>query len=225
MAKQDKILLVEGDADKNLFEAVCKKLEIDASVTVSPPNNFPGGSNTKGGMFNLLPNLLNQMRDGKIKRFAAVMDADSRDPAGGGGMGYNQTVEMFSNKVKEFKFTRRNIEGGDAGIYFLHNDGLNDIGLWVMPDNASDGITESWLMKCIINDEVNLLSHVDCSIKNLPQPPKFREIHRPKAEIATWLAWQKIPGQGAASAVKNGLINTDHPEFQKLAKWLKIIFQ
>ena len=45
-----------------------------------------------------------------------------------------------------------------------------------------------------------------------------------KAEVATWLAWQKQPGHGLYCAVKDNLLNTDHTLFQELEQWLKKIF-
>lgn len=225
MSRENKILLVEGDADKNLFEAIRQKLSLDAKIQVASPKDFSIPYNTKGGIFNLLPTLIDQMKDGQIERFAAVMDADHPDSTSGGGMGYRETVNKFTRIVEDFSYTRKNIKGQCGGLYFSHNDGLNDIGLWVMPDNKNDGITESWLKKCIIDDEKKLLNHAQNIVSNLPHPVKFKDIHRPKAEIATWLAWQKMPGQEAASAMRNELIDMSCPEFRQLTEWLTHLFR
>lgn len=226
MAKINKVLLVEGEADKKLFEGVFKCLELDASVKIAPPKEFGKREyNTKGGMFNMIPSFIGQMADGQIKKFAAIMDADYPDSGGGGGMGYAETVNRFTNIVHDFGYAPVKRAGQPDGIFYSHNDGLGDIGLWVMPNNKDDGMTEDWLRNCIIESEANLLRHVEASIDAIPHPVKFKEIHKAKARIATWLAWQKIPGQGAHRALEGDLLNAECEYFNKITRWLNYIYQ
>ena len=50
MVMADHMLLVEGEADKNFFEQVCKTLELHTRVTVAPPRDV-GGSIDRGQPF------------------------------------------------------------------------------------------------------------------------------------------------------------------------------
>jgi hypothetical protein len=49
-------------------------------------------------------------------------------------------------------------------------------------------------------------------------------IHRSKAEVATWLAWQKQPGHGLYRAVEDQLIDMNSELFLELKDWLTHIY-
>jgi hypothetical protein len=49
-------------------------------------------------------------------------------------------------------------------------------------------------------------------------------IHRSKAEVATWLAWQKQPGHGLYRVVEDQLIDMDSELFLELKDWLTHIY-
>ena len=183
-----KILLVEGESDRAFFEQVCIVLGLK-TVTVAPPRALSGTHNTKEGVFNYLPTLLAQLADGRTTRLAVVVDADSV----ANGCGYERTLQRISEIVEPHGFTRTNSPQG--GIIFRHRDGLADFGLWVMPNNLDEGALEHWFKQCIVTDENGLLSHAEAAVAALPSPPKFKALHRCKAEVATWLAWQKQPGR------------------------------
>ena len=75
--------------------------------------------------------------------------------------------------------------------YFLGREDVpTDIGVWVMPDNQNTGMLEDWAKQCLHPQERALFAHARESVKNLPEPPKFKPLQRSKAEVATWLAWQ-----------------------------------
>lgn len=214
----DRILLVEGEADRAFFEQICRVLELNTSVTVAPPKGLAGTHNTKEGVFNYLPILLGQLADGQITRLAVVIDADNA--ANGGG--YKLAINRVEKIVAPYGFTLAAHTVG--GIVFHHNDGLADFGLWVMPNNADEGMLEDWIKQSIHPDEQGLFKHAETVVAALPQPPKFKMIHRSKAEVATWLAWQKQPGHGLYRAVEDGLINLSSIHYKNLISWLGHIF-
>ena len=63
------------------------------------------------------------------------------------------------------------------------------------------------------------------AVQALPEPPKFSPLQRSKAEVATWLAWQKRPGHGLDSAVREGLLDTGSHGYLQLVAWLNQIFR
>ncbi len=63
MAMAEHILLVEGESDQSFFKEVCKTLGLDANVRVALPRDSGRFHNGKEGVFNLLPDLLNQLGD------------------------------------------------------------------------------------------------------------------------------------------------------------------
>jgi hypothetical protein len=77
MEHSSKILLVEGDADKSLFEKICKNLSLDASVLVAVPKDLEGKKNSKEGVFKKLADFLPLLKsEDKLVYIAIVVDAD-----------------------------------------------------------------------------------------------------------------------------------------------------
>ena len=217
MVMADRKLLVEGEADRSFFEEVCKTLKLDTSVTVAPPKDIGGSHNTKEGVFNLLPDLINQLDDGQIARLAVVVDADSEDNGGG----YQSVIDRVANIVARNGFTLASNPVG--GVIFQHDDGLADFGLWVMPNNCDEGMLEDLIKTCVHPDENPLFAHAKTVVDTLPQK-KFKSIHISKAEVATWLAWQKQPGHGLYRAVEDQLIDMNSALFEELSFWLTHIY-
>ena len=221
MAINDHTLLVEGEADRGFFEVMCRSLGLEARVEVAPPRRFGAGRDTKQAAFNILPMLLEDLVDREDGRLAVVVDADNH--AHGGG--FLRTVEQFSNKVKDYGYRCSNPNvTPPEGLIFHHDDGLNDLGLWVMPNNADEGMLEHWLAQCLLAGEQPWFDHASRVLDELPFDPKFKPLHRPKAEIATWLAWQERPGEGLYNALDAGLIDKEKPLYRALADWLERIF-
>lgn len=195
---------------------------LETKIQIAPPRDIGGQYNSKQGVFTHLPVLLKQLADGQLVHLAVILDADYKAEH---GLGYQETVEKMLSIVAPFGFSLRKNESPDhAGIVFEHNDGLSDLGFWVMPNNQDEGMLEDWIKACVSAEEQVLFSHVETIIAALPDP-KFKPIHRSKAEVATWLAWQKKPGHGAYLALKNGSIDSESPQFMSMAGWLTKIFQ
>lgn len=184
MANQNRILLVEGESDQSFFCEVLKILNLQVEVKVAPPRALGGSHNTKEGVFKHLPILLNQLADGTLVQLAIVVDADS-EPNGG----YQRTLDRVREIVEPFHYVLSADTVG--GLIFKHDDGLADFGLWIMPDNSREGMLEDWLKQCIHPDEQALFAHAESVVNALPSP-KFKPIHRSKAEVATWLAASQV---------------------------------
>jgi len=52
----------------------------------------------------------------------------------------------------------------------------------------------------------------------------FKPIHRAKAEVATWLAWQRMPGKPVASCVGDRLVALTASPCRRLGEWLDAVF-
>jgi len=217
MAMSEHILLVEGESDRSFFKEVCKTLGLHTKVNVAPPKDVGGSHNTKEGVFNHLPILLSQLGDAQITRLAVVVDADSEDNGGG----YQRAIDRVTKIVEPYGFTLRPNPAG--GILFQHGDGLADFGLWVMPNNCDEGMLEDWIKSCIHPDENQLFAHAKTVVDTLPHK-KFKSIHISKAEVATWLAWQKQPGHGLYRVVEDQLIDTNSALSKELRVWLTHVY-
>lgn len=216
------ILLVEGEADRSFFEVICRQLFIDATIRVAAPRDLTAlqtTQNTKEGIFILLPELLKQLEDGTTEKLAVVVDADSLVNGGG----FQKACDRVGRIVEPAGFGLAPGKSA-AGLVFENNDGLADLGLWVMPNNADEGMLEDWIKQCLHPGEGALYQHAGTSIDAIPGGPKFKPLHRTKAEVATWLAWQEKPGHGLYNAASPDLLNTSAPLFAELHAWLKHVF-
>lgn len=214
------VLLVEGEGDRGVFEQICNSLQLNPEIQVSIPKNIEGLRNGKPGVFERLPILLKKITDGELVHLAVVVDADYVQY----NEGYQKTIEKFTEIVTPYGFSLvQRVENQSNGLVFENSDGLADLGLWIMPNNQDEGMLEDFIKTCVSTTEQPLFDHAIQVIQDIPSK-KFKDHDNSKAEVATWLAWQIKPGQGLYSAVKDSLLNPNHPLFQELAQWLKNIF-
>ena len=213
------ILLVEGEADRGFFEAICLLLSVPADVRVATPKDTGGTYNTKEGVLSHLTKvLLPQLQDGQLERIGMVVDADRALH----GSGFATTLQRFAGALAQGGY--RLNPAAASGLVFTHQDGLADLGLWIMPNNADEGMLEDWIKQCLHTDETGLYQHGEASIDAIPGGPKFQPWNRTKAEVATWLAWQKKPEHGLYNAAQPDLLNTDAALFKDLQTWLTHVF-
>lgn len=219
---ESKILLVEGEGDKNFFEVLFKKIRLKVKVQTTVPEDHGAEKNGKSKIVSLLETLIDSLRDGQITNMAVVVDADYKQDGGG----YQQTIDRIKKKIKPKGYDSGHKIVG-SGLSFPHNDGLSNFGLWVMPDNQSDGMFEDWIKKIVKKEELPLFEHAVRTVNDL-QEKKFKPIHSSKAEIASWMAWQKIPGEALCVAIKDDakeeLIDLQAESAVQLITWLRHIY-
>jgi hypothetical protein len=214
------ILLVEGEADRAFFEALCQRWQLPVQVKVSTPRDAGHTKDTKQAALSVLKTIyLGQLADGHIERLAIAVDADRATDGGG----FERTVAQLHQRLQPAGYELR-AHAAPGGLLFAHNDGLNDIGAWVMPNNADEGALEHWIATNLHPDERAMMQHAQTAIDHIPNGPKFKPAKRKKAEIATWLAWQAEPDHGLWQAAKPGLLDESAPQWQALQAWLVRVF-
>ena len=95
----------------------------------------------------------------------------------------------------------------EGGLEVDHPDGAR-FGVWIMPDNRFCGMLEDFLIRLIpeaCEDLHRLAQH--CVAEAARNGASFRDVHRRKAEIHTWLAWQDEPGRQLHQAVHHRLLD------------------
>lgn len=111
-----------------------------------------------------------------------------------------------------------------GGYIFKNKNGLPNVGLWIMPNNKEGGFLENFVKQSLAVSENKLFSYIDTVLKKLPET-RFSELHLAKAEVATWMAWQKVPGQAMASAVSGGLIDMKTGVAKEFIVWLTKVYK
>jgi len=226
------VLLVEGEADKKLIKRLCKQQNINL-IEIEPvtpedlltDEDILSGAtgNGKTGVLNRLNYLIPDLEDdGKpLKCLAIIVDADQSQD----GQGYQATFDKVSQLLQSHDYNFDQTATQQAqGIVFSHNNGLEPIGVWIMPSNQEDGALESWISACINNTELPLFNHATTVVNQLSTSfnRTFTGNKKAKAEIATWLAWQKSPSIGLYAAVP--LLDIQTIRHQQLITWLRYIF-
>jgi len=103
---------------------------------------------------------------------------------------------------------------------------LPKVGVWLMPDNQSNGILEDFL-RLLVPTPNELLGHAQQSINDIPDGHRlFASKDEPKALMHTWLAWQEEPGKPFGTAIKAQYLkaNAAIPEVANLINWLRELF-
>ncbi|MCG3198197.1 MAG: hypothetical protein GHCLOJNM_02691 [bacterium] len=100
--------------------------------------------------------------------------------------------------------------------------GTRTFGVWFMPDNASSGALEEFLLPLI--PEGQLWSFACKSSDGaVSHGAKFGNKLN-KARLRTWLAWQEEPGQPYGKAIDWGYFNYQSPQTAAFVDWFRRLF-
>jgi hypothetical protein len=109
------------------------------------------------------------------------------------------------------------------GLILTLESGIK-FGVWMMPDNQSRGMLETFLAYLVPDN--NLWQYTQNKvIEAKQQGATYKEIHLDKANINTYLAWQDPPGKQLHDAVKQKILNQSHPESAIFLRWLQELYE
>lgn len=111
-------------------------------------------------------------------------------------------------------------------IIHPYNESFPIVGIWVMPNNKSEGMIEDFMMSLTSADDIQLLQKADSVLDELKANglQRFRDVHRSKAKIHTYLAWQEQPGLPLGVSIKAKAFDADATLGHEIVNWLKILF-
>ncbi len=110
----------------------------------------------------------------------------------------------------------------DSAGTILFGDRLPNLGIWLMPNNKLPGMVEDFVAQ-LIPFQDKLWPRAQRVVQEIPENErKFNQIS--KAQIRTWLAWQKEPGRPFGTAIDNGDFDVNAPHAQQFVNWLKRLF-
>ena len=112
----------------------------------------------------------------------------------------------------------------ETGLIHSINTGIK-FGIWIMPDNQTRGMLETFLAYIIPNQSELIWKYaqeVVIEAKNKGAP--FVNAHTDKACIYTWLSWQKVPGRQLHNAVMERILDPQHPKAQVFVNWFKTLY-
>ncbi len=113
----------------------------------------------------------------------------------------------------------------DTGIIVENDVGLR-LGVWIMPDNKTAGMLETFLGFLVPNTQDQLFVAAQESARNTRElGAPYIDAHASKANIYTWLAWQDPPGRQLHQAVLQEILSPRSPHAQPFVSWFRQLYQ
>lgn len=200
---KDQLLLVEGENDKHVIWSLLKPSTIPPVFEVREAKNLEG-------LLSLVPI---ELKGEHLGTLGIVVDADQDSRKR-----WTQVRSIFENAG--FQIPKEIPKEGWIG----DSDGTR-AGAWLMPDNSLPGMLEDFVSLLI--DKNDALRDEVTEALNLIEGKKlnrYKKIHRQKAFIHTWLAWQKGPGKPMGQAITAKYLKADSPSAQPFLNWIEKLF-
>ena len=209
MDNMTQTLFVEGNDDLHLICNICKVFNVAKTFDVEDSK----------GITKLLEGLPVRLKgSGETKTIGVVVDADVSI-----GSRWQQIRDIL---VKSNLYADIHEECPSDGLILLPiNPDDIKVGVWIMPNNRSNGMLEDFATFLIPKDD-SLLPEVDKVLTDIETRKlnRYNPTHHSKARIHTWLAWQKDPGTPLGWAVTKKYLSATPPICQDFVNWLNALY-
>ena len=164
----------------------------------------------------LLTGLPARLDEPKLETLGIVVDADSDLAA---------RWQAVRDKLMKSKYENIPQVPPAKGWVYAPPD-LPRVGVWLMPNNQLPGMLENFVAQLIPFDDV-LHPKAEAVLQEIEQECLncYTSVHRPKALIHTWLAWQKTPGMPMGQAITAKVLSYDSPLAFAFVQWLQRLFE
>lgn len=231
MAPLPGLLLVEGRDDMHFVQQLCNRTKLSNQTLFSIDPMRAAEDKGYSGSQEVVVRLRAELSKFAYLRIGVVVDADDR-PDGVWESLRNVMLESgYPSDALPERAQRRPVVVGP------HLDAvppLPRVGIWIMPDNRSEGMLEDFVRRLVpSSDPLIALAEaaVDGVRSTVPErsghgvEQRFGDVHRPKALIHTWLAWQPVPGTALGLALTRRYLDANHELFKSFEAWLREIFE
>ena len=164
----------------------------------------------------LKPDHINMlMKSSNIQMLGIMVDANSNCSSRYKSI-YDRFSEFFPNTPRKLPRDGMVVE----------NDDRRRFGVWIMPDNVSDGALEDFLIPLIPDAGQALLKHVDASVETARNVgASYRDAHANKARLYSWLALQDPPTQNPRQALYSKALDPRLPTAMPFVTWFKKLYR
>src|SRR5215213_941713 len=198
-----RVLLVEGVTDLHVVQNLWIR-----RFGAPPPFEIE----SKDGINNLREAFRANLLASNIARLGIIADADA---------GLDKRWPGFRQPLIERGYSSVTKLADESGtIVFDPERSVPVIGIWLMPNNRDSGTLEDFV-RFLVPAQDSLWEEANHAVDRLPEDRVlFKPVHRSKAILATWLAWQRQPGIPMGQAVSRKLLDAGAPEADALLTWL-----
>jgi len=200
----NKKLLVEGNDDKHVIKALCKKFAITENFDVIDCSGYD----------NLYKGLPLRIKEAQVDTIGLIIDADTEIKDRWKSISTLLSLQGF--KIPE--------EIPMEGLILKDNSGFK-IGVWIMPNNNENGMLEDFI-SFLVPKEDKILPIVKNTLTNIENQGlnQYSLIHKSKATIHSWLSLQSDPGTPMGLGITKRYLTTDEETCLKLVNWLKKLY-
>lgn len=98
-------------------------------------------------------------------------------------------------------------------------------GAWFMPDNNQGGMLEDFCALLVPEAHAKSWHYAAGTIEEArKQGGQWRDVHRSKAQIHTWLAWQDPPGERLGIALTKKILEPTSRNAEPFVLWFKRLY-
>ena len=210
----EKILLVEGDEDKRVIPELVEANGINWGES---KKDYIVYIKSCGGIDNLLnKNLINtELKASNLKVLGIIIDADKHPK--------DRWQSIRNCIIDKFPDIPENLP--NTGLIHDAHDEIK-IGIWMMPDNKERGMLETFLKFLLPNNGEDLWELTERACKQATEcGAPFKDYHKDKAKIHTWLAWQNPPGRQLHNAIMERILAPESPHTAPFIEWFQELFE
>jgi hypothetical protein len=217
-------LLVEGDTDIHFITHLCMGKGLRAPKGYENETAYKKDFVTIAGNKSKLKaelKLLLKKPDSDIQNLGIVLDADSETE--------NAVLDAWTaiKNILQANGYRDLPNSPTVKGFVIAQSGKPKIGVWIMPDNQTNGFLEDFYAQLIAPNDIFWQKAVDITegyVKNGEN--RFRPVALSKAKVHTWLAWQAQPELpiGLSVSAYPKLLNLNLPLVDDFVEWFQNIF-
>lgn len=199
------ILLVEGQDDKYTIVSLMKKY----IAWGEKEEDWPVMVKQQGGVEQLLKpaNISAHVKSADV--IGIVIDADDE---------HARRWESVRNLCRRH-FPEIPNDLPEDGL-IIENSEQKRLGVWIMPDNKSRGMLETFLRFLVPGpQEAVWLYAQEATAGAVIKGAKCQDAHRDKSHIYTWLAWQDPPGHSMGNALMKNMLDAHAPYAEPFVNW------
>ncbi|MBI4820714.1 MAG: hypothetical protein HY791_30900 [Deltaproteobacteria bacterium] len=210
MTASENRLLVEGDEDRRVLPELLER----AGINWGPKGAEIVKIHALDGFGNFTPDeIALQLKTSGLRRLGILVDADE-DPAA-------RWRSLRSTLSGKFALPDTSSANG-----LVLSSGTLRFGVWMMPDNLTRGMLETFLLALRPQNQPDLLGHAETSTDTAKSlGATFSASHRDKALIHTWLASQDPPGRQLHQAIQERMLDPAGPFATAFVAWFKDLFE
>jgi len=203
----DKVLLVEGINDCHVVMALCKIHCVPDTFGI-----YECGSDD--GVLKRLNALIISPNPPEV--IGVMLDADNPSSVQG-------RWQSIKDKLRHYSYVFPNSPDVDGTVIQRITD-KPKLGFWLMPNNQDSGMLEDF---CAELAEPESLAFARECVEQAQERnvTTFKEVHRSKAIIHTYLAWQDEPGYPLGKAITSQALSPRTDIALRFTNWLGCLFK